>query len=127
MESAGQVDMPDFKTLVDAQFTKRGERRLRASQPFTCTDAWGNAFKTRARYIHRMIQFHNGRDMCLPMGAQFETHGDPWRSELDAIAEYVVERVYGRSSRGRARWYKAMHGESADWAPSDFESKLMGC
>lgn len=68
-----------------------------------------------AAYCWRMIRFHTGRDMTMPMAAPFYV-GNPGRqltAALDAIAESIGAELFGDlvMMRGGARWHGALTGD----------------
>jgi len=63
---------------------------------------------SRAYYVWRMARFHGGADVTLPMTATFDVAGDPFRTELDIIADAVAKRVFGTDLAGVHRWGRAM-------------------
>lgn len=78
----------------------------------------------RSYYVWRMIRFHTGKDVTLPMTASLEVANDPYGDLLAAYADAISERLTGRQSAGRARWRSAWYGESPD--PSLPESAQPG-
>lgn len=65
---------------------------------------------SRAYYVWRLARFHGGKDVCLPMGAELEISGDPYRDTLDAAAKLIAQAIYGSGNVGSARWQQAMYG-----------------
>ena len=70
----------------------------------------------RAWYLWRMVRFHSGKDVTLPMTASLSIHGDPFMPMLDQAAKLIAKHLTGRESIGSARWRHAMYGEPADSA-----------
>jgi hypothetical protein len=63
--------------------------------------------KNRAYYVWRMARFHGGVDVTMPMMAGFCVMGDPYRDELDALADKVSKENFGSDLRGAMRWGRA--------------------
>lgn len=61
----------------------------------------------RAYYIWRLARFHGGKDMTMPMTADTIVHGDPYKKELDALAEAVAKEQFGSDMRAALRWGRA--------------------
>lgn len=61
----------------------------------------------RAYYVWRLARFHGGRDMTLPMSADLVVRGDPFKKELDEIADAVAKIAFGTDMAAAARWGKA--------------------
>lgn len=100
-DGSGSFDKPDIAALI-AAIKGRKPGKLRSKRP---DDA-------RAYFIWRMARFHTGDDVCLPMTAQLDVAGDPYRELLELVAEQVAQRLTGHTSAGRARWRSAMYGEA---------------
>jgi len=95
----GWFHAPDLKSLVQL-INGRKPRTLRSKRPDSA----------RAYYLWRLARFHGGKDVCLPMGAEMEISGDPYRDTLDAAAKLVAAAYFGSGNVGAARWQQAMHG-----------------
>jgi hypothetical protein len=100
-DSLGHFTKPDLAALVKA-VKGRKAGTLRSKRPDD----------SRAYFIWRMARFHTGADVCLPMTAQMEVAGDPYRDMLELVAEMLAERLTGHKSAGRARWQSAMYGSA---------------
>lgn len=98
-EGAGWYHAPDLKALVKA-VTGRKPNTLRSKRPDD----------SRAYYVWRLARFHGGKDTCLPMGAEMEIGGDPYRDILEELAKIVAKRYFGSANVGRARWQQAFYG-----------------
>lgn len=95
----GWFHAPDVPAILKAILgRKRGT--LRSKRP---DDA-------RAYYVWRLARFHGGQDTCLPMGAEMEIAGDPYRDLLDALARMIAKPIFGSGNVGTARWHQAMYG-----------------
>ena len=62
----------------------------------------------RAYYVWRMARFHGGVDMTMPIMASVEVHGDPYRAELDALADAMARKYLGSDLRAARRWGHAL-------------------
>jgi hypothetical protein len=98
-DSVGYFVKPDIETLVKL-IKGRKPGTLRSKRPDD----------SRAYFIWRMVRFHTGADVCLPMMAGLEISGDPYQEMLDAISEMIAQKMTGHKSAGRARWQSAMYG-----------------
>jgi len=95
---SGRVEKPDFEKIYDEiTVTRNGEKTLRKSRP---------PYKRgpRAYYVWRMARFHGGADVCMPVVAEAEIHGDPYQQELDCFAEMVAKRFFGTDMAAVYRW-----------------------
>lgn len=99
-----KCDAPDVKAIVAVIFSKRKEGALVSRRPK----------EDRPYYVWRMVRFHTGADVTLPMAASLGVSGDPYKDQLDAIAELIAQKMTGRSSSGRARWRSALRGEEPE-------------
>lgn len=62
----------------------------------------------RAYYVWRMARFHGGVDMTMPVMASVEIHGDPYRAELDALADAMARKYLGSDLRAARRWGQSL-------------------
>lgn len=110
-DGAAWFHAPDLELLVKA-VTGRKPRTLRSKRP---DDA-------RPYYVWRLTRFHGGKDVCLPMGAEMEIAGDPFRDVLDELARLIARAYFGSGNVGTARWQQAMYGShSFDDLPSHLD------
>lgn len=91
----GTFTSPDEPIILAAIRTRRG---LRSSRPRD----------SRQYYVWRMARFAGGADVTLPMMAAMEIRHDPFKPELDALADHVAHEVYGTELAGAHRWGHAL-------------------
>lgn len=93
----------DVPAIVAAITVSRGKTKgkLKASRPKESLGA-------RAYYVWRLARFHGGADVCLPMFANLYIAGDPYRAELDALADVVAKRAFGTNLAAAYRWSGAL-------------------
>lgn len=104
----GNWPAPDVRAIVDQLFTrKRGPRRFRRSFP-DGLDRFGDFEAGRAYFVWRLVRFHGGIDVTMPMTAHLVLHGDPWWRELDDLAGWIAKKVFGTEMAGAARWGQAL-------------------
>ena len=74
----------------------------------------------RAYFVWRLARFHGGADVTLPMTAYDAVSHDPFKAELDLLAEHVAAHVFGTHMAGTVRWGRAfgMIPDRADNLPS---------
>lgn len=103
-DGAGYFHAPEIELLVK-KVTGRKPGTLRSKRPD----------ETRAYYVWRLARFHGGKDTCLPMCAEMDAAGDPYRNVLDELARMIAKAYFGSGNVGTARWHQAMYG-SHDFA-----------
>lgn len=115
---AGWFHAPSVTQLIK-QVKGRKPRTLRSKRPDD----------TRAYYTWRLARFHGGRDVCLPMLAEVDIAGDPYRELLDQLAQVIAKAYFGSGNVGAARWQQAMYGShSFDDLPPDLDGPVHdGC
>lgn len=97
----------DVTKLVDALFTTRGKtRRFRKS--YTSTKGFNDIHEARVYYVWRLARFHGGADVTMPMTADLLLRADPFKKELDLIAEHIARRVFGTDMAAAYRWGTAL-------------------
>lgn len=107
------IHPPDIDAILGLLLTKpnkAGKRRWRVG--FNPKADRGTQLGRRAYYVWRMTRFHGGADVTLPMMASYAIHGDPFRKELDALADALARSVFGTDLAGAWRWRSAMTGEA---------------
>lgn len=95
---------PDVPYILRAIAGRKG---LRTAAP----DHYGKAYtlaNVRAYYVWRLARFHGGADVTMPITAETLIHGDPWRAELERIAELVAKRAFGTHMAAAYRWAGAL-------------------
>lgn len=95
----GWFHAPDISLLIKA-VTGRKPKTLRSKRPDD----------TRSYYVWRLARFHGGKDVCLPMMAEMDIAGDPYRDLLDTLARLIAQAYFGSGNVGTARWHQAMYG-----------------
>lgn len=100
-DGKGTFDAPDFVALAESLFVKRkGKKNFRKSRPKYERSVWGN----RQYYLWRIARFHGGADVCMPMMAEMDIAGDPYRPELEAVAETLAKIAFGTDMAAAYRW-----------------------
>ena len=99
-EGRGTFSAPCDATIEQAikGRASAGSARLRSARPKD----------RRAHYVWRMARFHGGVDMTMPVMASVEIHGDPYRAELDALADAIARKYLGSDLRAARRWGHAL-------------------
>jgi len=117
-DGAGWFHAPRPTDLI-RQVKGRKPRTLRSKRP---DDA-------RPYFVWRLARFHGGKDVCLPMGAEVEITGDPYKEVLDELARLIAKAYFGSGNFGAARWQQAMHGShSFDDLPAHLDGPVHdGC
>ncbi len=78
--------------------TIMGRRGLRSTRPKD----------PRAYYVWRNARFSGGADVTMPMQAASEVRHDPFKPELDALADTVAREVFGTDIAAAHRWGRAL-------------------
>lgn len=105
--------VPDLATLVNGSLVTRGQRKgaLKRSAPMRTAGPWAYDLETdRIRYVWRMMRFHAGVDVTMPMTFDLALRGDPFKRDLDTFARMYARLVTGRDSAGQRRWETAITG-----------------
>lgn len=110
---------PWFVEALTKPVKGSSKRQLRRSRSKLM--AWVPGGRSRAAgrlaYVFRMVEFHAGWDVRLPMCADLDVLGDPYTDELDGLARALVRHCLGRSSVGAGRWRGAMTGNYGEPGP----------
>lgn len=92
-----------LKDITTTRGSKTGKGVFRKSAP----KHWGagaTLVDRRAYCVWRLARFHGGADVCLPMTADMLSRNDPFKQELDLLADAVAKRVYGSNMAAAYRW-----------------------
>lgn len=84
----------------------KNKGKLRASM----TSCFSDRDEARAYYVWRLARFHGGKDMTMPMMADLALRGDPFKKELDALADAVAKEAFGTDLAAAYRWGRAFYG-----------------
>jgi hypothetical protein len=95
----GWFHAPDLSNIVKL-IKGRKPGKLRSKRPDD----------PRGYYVWRLARFHGGADMCLPMMAEMNIGGDPYRDILEELSKIVAKNCFGSENYGSARWHLAMYG-----------------
>ncbi len=90
-KGTGSFDRPDFGKIYQLIKGRTGVRQNPPSND-------------RAFYVWRMVKFHAGLDVKLPIEAIARVAADPWVDDLEQAAEYLARMWYGTASAGVSRW-----------------------
>ncbi len=82
----------------------KGRKSLRSAKPVTCDGDRAD----RAYYVWRMARFHGGVDVTMPITASCGVSGDPYRDDLDVIADKVSREYFGTDLAAAHRWGRAL-------------------
>lgn len=109
-KATGKFVKPDFDAILNAitKTVKGSDRRaFRASQP-KAANKFANLEEGRAYYVWRMVRFHSGRDVTMPVVAMMVNDKDPYTKELDAMADAVAKQCFGTNMAAAYRWGNAL-------------------
>lgn len=87
---------------------RNGKRRMYKSFPHKKLLPYETLRGARAYYVWRIARFHGGIDPKTPVVAEQLCQHDPFRDELENLASYLAEQVFGTSRAGALRWARAM-------------------
>jgi hypothetical protein len=96
----------DESAIIAAIVAKQGKNKgqLRASM----TSNFSDRDAARAYYVWRLARFHGGKDVTMPMMADLAVRGDPFKAELDKLADAVAKQYFGTDMAAAHRWGRAL-------------------
>jgi hypothetical protein len=98
---SGTFDAPDMVAIIDSLIVKRKKgNHFRKSRPKYQNSVWGN----RQYFVWRIARFHGGADVCMPVCAEMDIAGDPYRPELEKLAESLAKAAFGTDLAAAYRW-----------------------
>jgi hypothetical protein len=92
--------------IRDMIFSKRGNKRLLAAFPAKF-DHYRDHKASRAYFCWRLARFHGGKDSTMPMTAEMVIRNDPFKPELDKLAERIAIEAFGSDMEAAKRWGRA--------------------
>lgn len=84
----------------------KNKGKIRASM----TSNFSDKEEARAYYVWRLARFHGGKDTTLPMMADLAVRGDPYKTDLDNLADRVAKEQFGTDLAAAVRWGRAFYG-----------------
>lgn len=94
-DGRGHFDKPNYLAIWAAI---KGRKGLRSARPK----------EDRPYYVWRLARFHGGADVTMPVGASLAAQGDPYREELERMADLVAKHVFGTDLAAAHRWGRAL-------------------
>ena len=101
---------PDMAKILERISTTRGgngKRKIRASWKRE-DNRYENRDEGRAYYVWRIARFNGGKDVCLPMTADMLVRSDPFKPELEKMADEVAKAAFGTDMAAALRWGRAL-------------------
>ena len=92
---SGKFDPVDTVVILDEIRGRRGLKTARPRSP-------------RGYFVWRMARFAGGADVTMPMTASMGVRHDPFKPELEALADAVAREVFGTDVAGAHRWGRAL-------------------
>lgn len=92
----------DLDALVLAIVASKGKNKGKLKS--SMTSVFGDIAGSRAYYVWRLARFHGGKDMTMPMMADLGVRSDPFRKELDLLADVVAKAEFGTDLAAAMRW-----------------------
>src|SRR5512135_1613892 len=100
-----EVDQTDIlKRITASQGKNKGKIRASMTSPFRSD----GHVEARAYYVWRLARFHGGKDMTMPVMADLVLRGDPYKPELDKLADEVAKTQFGSDMAAAFRWGRAL-------------------
>ncbi len=98
----------DIDNILSFILAGRGKNKGKLRSSMTSPLRSEGISKNRAYYVWRWARFHGGADTTFPIMASFCVKGDPFKGELDSLADQVAKTYFGSDRRGALRWGRAL-------------------
>ncbi len=101
--------VPNWKEILNliTKPSKTGKRAFRKSKP-DFVNEHANRNEGRAYFVWRLVRFHGGADVTMPVCAMGAITGDPYEPELDYFASELAKRFFGTDMAAAYRWAGAL-------------------
>jgi len=98
---------PDYQAIKKAIISSKGVSKGKLKSSWAGTKHYGDQGMARAYYVWRLARFHGGADPKMPMTADLVLRADPFKPELDRMADEVAKESFGTDMAAAFRWGKA--------------------
>lgn len=112
--ATGIFEPVDESQILALIIATRGKNKDKLRGSMTSPIRSDGVLKNRAYYVWRMARFHGGVDITMPVMASTCINNDPYRDELDLLADKVAVLSFGSNMRASYRWGRALG--MIDWA-----------
>ena len=109
-KATGRIAKPDFDAIFETVTKgKKGveKRTFRSSKP-KFVNEFKNPAEGRAYYVWRMVRFHGGADVTMPVVASMCVSYDPFEPELNKFSEHIAKAAFGTDMAAAYRWANAL-------------------
>lgn len=106
----GEFPPVDAILTVSAILVTRGPRKGKLLATMTSPLSKDGFQAARSYYVWRLARFHGGQDMRMPVMADMMISGDPFRKELDLLADQVAKTAFGTDMAAAKAWKRALYG-----------------
>lgn len=107
-KGSGQFEGLEVDAIVERIFlTKGGKKSLRKSFA-SKGNRFENRLEGRAYFVWRLARFHGGADVTMPITADVIAESDPFKPELNVMANEVAKMAFGTDMAAAYRWGRAL-------------------
>ena len=99
---------PDYDAIVSAVVSSKGKSKGKLKASWQGSEHYSHLNAARAYYVWRLARFHGGVDMRMPITADMVLRSDPFKPELDKLADIVAKKLLGTDMAAAFRWGKAL-------------------
>lgn len=103
-DGMGEFPPVDVEAIVAIIVATRGKNKGSIRAAMTSPRKSDGVQASRAYYVWRIARFHGGKDVTMPWTADMITRGDPFKAELDALADAVAKRCFGTDMAAAMTW-----------------------
>ena len=107
-DATGHQSKPDFGAILDliTKKSKDGKIAFRKSKPDL--QEFKIVLHGQAYFVWRMVRFHGGADVTMPMIAGLCVRNDSYYDELDQFACLLAKHFMGTDMAAAYRWARAL-------------------
>lgn len=104
----GYFSPPDREKILSRIVAKQGKNKGNIRAAMTSCTAASSIDEARAYYVWRLARFHGGKDTTMPVAADMCVRGDPYKGELDKLADEVAKEHFGTDKAAALMWGRAL-------------------
>lgn len=107
-EGKGEYPEIDVDAILQLILASKGKNKGGLKSNMVSPGFKDGVLKNRAYYIWRMARFHGGVDITMPIMASMCARHDPYKEQLDQLADQLALNLYGSHLSAAKRWGKAL-------------------
>lgn len=98
---------PNYTAILKEIISSKGKNKGKLKASWSGNGHYSDHNLARAYYCWRIARFNGGADTTLPMTASLVLRNDPYKPELEKLADEVAKASFGTDMAAAYRWGRA--------------------